>query len=123
MGRVVRSQRSYFCSVSFPRRLEQLLPGVVLIKFTSNVFSLLVVVTCIALFGHAVLGDPDTDLDGAPPVWSPSNPASSRRSGSFKDSGSPCMAMGSGKKSKALFCPGVTASKATGRRGAHLQLS
>lgn len=52
MGRVMQSQGiSYFCSVSFPGCLKQLLLGVFLIKFTSNVFSLLVIVTCIALFG------------------------------------------------------------------------
>lgn len=74
MSRVVQSQgRSYFCSVSFPRCLKQLLVGVVLIKFTSNVFSLLVVVTCIAPLVHAVLGDPDTDLNGVSPVWCPSD--------------------------------------------------
>jgi len=69
MGGVVQNQgRSYFCSVSFPRCLKQLLLGLFLIKYTSNVFSLLVVVTCIALFVHAVLGDPDTDLDGVSPA-------------------------------------------------------
>lgn len=61
--------------------------GVVLIKFTSNVFSLLAIVTCIAPLVHAVLGDPDTDLDGVSPVWSPSDSASSRHSGSYKDCG------------------------------------
>lgn len=49
-------RRSYFCSVSFPRHLKQLMLGVVLIKFTTNVFPLLVVVTSIALFVPAVLG-------------------------------------------------------------------
>lgn len=52
MGRVMQSQgRSYFCSVSFPRHLKQLLLGAFWIKFTSNVFSLLAIVTCIAMFG------------------------------------------------------------------------
>lgn len=50
MGKAVQCQGlSYFCLVSFPRRLKQLLLGVFLIKFTLNVFFLLVVVTCIAL--------------------------------------------------------------------------
>lgn len=67
MGRILQSQRrSYFCSANFPRDLKLL--GLFLIKFTSDVFSLLVVVTCIALFAHAVLGDPDADLDGVSPV-------------------------------------------------------
>lgn len=35
-----------------------------MIKFTSNVFSLLVI-SGIALFGQAVLGAADTDLDGS----------------------------------------------------------
>lgn len=121
MGRAVQIQgRSYFCSVSFPRRLKELLLGVVLIKFISNVVSLLVVVTCTALFVHAVLGDSDTDRDGASPRSSPSDPASSRNPESFKDRGSPSLDMrgnGIGKEQQSTVCPCVTTSRATERGG------
>lgn len=61
-----------------------------MIKFTSNMFSLLVI-SGIALFVQAVLGAPDTDLDGSLLFDPPRDPASSRHSGSFEDHRSPSL--------------------------------